>query len=190
MAKNTLSIRDEQKQRTRQRLLDAAAEVFEEQGFFTASIDAIVERAGVSRPTFYQYFKNKTQALSALVLEEEIEADLYVQQLPVDASKQQLRAWLDGLLALYERSQATMLAWTQAESLDAEFRTITRGVQARWIDEITSHLIGARKADQRCRTRTVAAESDAPPRATGALHVHVVRARPRHRPRRDRDAAD
>ena len=43
----------------RQAILDAAAELFADEGYERASIDAIASRAGVSKPTVYSHFGNK-----------------------------------------------------------------------------------------------------------------------------------
>jgi len=56
-------------QRTRQRLLDAAEEVFGEEGFERASIVAITRGANVALGTFYVYFPNKQAIFSELVIE-------------------------------------------------------------------------------------------------------------------------
>ena len=50
-------------QRTQQRILDAALEVFGE-GYDRCSIDSITKRAGCSRAAFYQYFSSKEDRLS------------------------------------------------------------------------------------------------------------------------------
>ena len=47
--------------RTRARLVDAAKEIFEEQGFLEARISDIAERAGLSHGSFYHYFDSKEQ---------------------------------------------------------------------------------------------------------------------------------
>jgi len=47
--------------RTRARLLDAAKEVFEADGFLNARISDISERAGLSHGSFYHYFESKEQ---------------------------------------------------------------------------------------------------------------------------------
>ncbi|MCC3763539.1 TetR/AcrR family transcriptional regulator [Glycomyces sp. TRM65418] len=73
-------------------LLDAAAEVFAEQGFKGASTNAIAARAGASPGTLYQFFKNKealAEALMARYVERLREAhgeafDLRVARLPLD----------------------------------------------------------------------------------------------------------
>jgi AcrR family transcriptional regulator len=46
---------------TRARLLDAAKEVFEEDGFLDARISDIAERASLSHGSFYHYFESKEQ---------------------------------------------------------------------------------------------------------------------------------
>ena len=46
---------------TRQRLLDAAAEVFAEVGLDAASVEAICERAGFTRGAFYSNFDSKDE---------------------------------------------------------------------------------------------------------------------------------
>lgn len=50
---------------TRQRLLDAAAEVFAETGLDAASVEAVCDRAGFTRGAFYSNFESK----DALMLE-------------------------------------------------------------------------------------------------------------------------
>lgn len=53
--------------RRRDALLQAASEVFFEQGYETASIDAIIERAGGSKRNIYKEFGNKEGLFSAIV---------------------------------------------------------------------------------------------------------------------------
>ena len=52
---------------TRQRLLDAAEQVFAELGYVDASIVKITEAAGVGQGTFYLYFGSKKDAFDELV---------------------------------------------------------------------------------------------------------------------------
>lgn len=51
--------------RTRERLLDAATEVFSENGFNGASLELICERAGLSRGAFYYNFSSKDELFLA-----------------------------------------------------------------------------------------------------------------------------
>ena len=54
----------------RQQIVDAAREVFLEQGFAGSSMDAIVAHAGVSKQTAYRYFPSKTDLLAAVLASE------------------------------------------------------------------------------------------------------------------------
>jgi len=54
------------RQRTRERLIDAAYEVFAEQGVHAAAIETIVERAGFTRGAFYSNFDSKEELFFAL----------------------------------------------------------------------------------------------------------------------------
>lgn len=60
---------------TRQRLLDAAAEVFAEVGLDATSVEAVCERAGFTRGAFYSNFASKEEMfleLAAAVAEERV----------------------------------------------------------------------------------------------------------------------
>jgi AcrR family transcriptional regulator len=54
---------------TRERILQAAVEVFTQKSFVETSVDNITQAAGVSHGTFYTYFKNKRDVLMELVKE-------------------------------------------------------------------------------------------------------------------------
>ena len=53
-------------QRTRQRILDAALQLFGDEGFHQCSIARISEQANCSRVSFYQYFSGKEDVFSSL----------------------------------------------------------------------------------------------------------------------------
>ena len=61
------SIAASRPEQTRQRVLDAAAKLFAERGFESASITAIAAEAGVSPETVYARFHNKRTLLGTLV---------------------------------------------------------------------------------------------------------------------------
>ena len=60
---------------TRQRLFEAAAQVFEERGIGAASIDAIAAAAGFTRGAFYSNFDSKDELIIAM-LEDHVERSL------------------------------------------------------------------------------------------------------------------
>lgn len=59
--------RREQAAQTRERILDAAAALFEERGYERASVASIAGEAGVSEETVYAHFGNKRTLLGELV---------------------------------------------------------------------------------------------------------------------------
>jgi len=52
---------------TKKRLFDAAMELIGERGFTDASVDEIVERAGVAKGTVYYHFSGKAELVEALI---------------------------------------------------------------------------------------------------------------------------
>lgn len=60
-------LRERQKARRNDRLLQAASTLFGQMGYDAARIDAIAEAAEVSVGTFYNYFENKADLLLAIV---------------------------------------------------------------------------------------------------------------------------
>jgi len=71
-----------QKLQTRQRLFEAALEVFREQGVQDARIEDITARAGVSRGSFYFHFPTREAVLDQLLEQAEEHLCVAVQALP------------------------------------------------------------------------------------------------------------
>lgn len=63
----TMSSRAEQKNNTRQSILDAAAACFAEQGYSGASVADIMDRAGVSKGCLYVHFKSKEELFKNMI---------------------------------------------------------------------------------------------------------------------------
>jgi AcrR family transcriptional regulator len=58
---DTVAVTSRRREATRQKLLDAAAQVFAEEGLDAASVEAICERAGFTRGAFYSNFETKDE---------------------------------------------------------------------------------------------------------------------------------
>lgn len=54
---------------TKRKLFDAAMELIGERGFTDASVDEIVERAGVAKGTVYYHFEGKAELVEALIVD-------------------------------------------------------------------------------------------------------------------------
>lgn len=77
----------------RQQIVDAARELFLDNGFAATSMDAVVAQAGVSKQTLYRYFASKIELLAA-VLTSEVELARLFPQLPPVTSSADLRTHL------------------------------------------------------------------------------------------------
>jgi AcrR family transcriptional regulator len=53
--------RAEKKQASRQKILEAAREVFFRDGFMASNLDEVAQRAGVAKGTLYRYFESKAE---------------------------------------------------------------------------------------------------------------------------------
>jgi AcrR family transcriptional regulator len=52
---------------TRTSIVRAAREIFEERGYHAASVDDVIDRAGIARATFYLHFQSKRELFSELL---------------------------------------------------------------------------------------------------------------------------
>jgi AcrR family transcriptional regulator len=91
---------------TRNRILDAALEVFGEVPYTDAGVELITARAGCSRPAFYQYFSSKDAAFWALagqLSHEMVGLAKRLERVTPDADGlAHLTAWIDEFMGLHE----------------------------------------------------------------------------------------
>lgn len=59
--------RAQRKARSRRQILDAARDVFFRDGFMSANLDEVAERAGVAKGTLYRYFESKADLYVAVL---------------------------------------------------------------------------------------------------------------------------
>jgi AcrR family transcriptional regulator len=118
---------------THARLLDAGLGVLGEAGYHGARVEAIAERAGCSRPTFYQYFADKADFFFHLASQVDGEMGALTAALPrVDRgrrSRDQLRDWL----ARFESLRTRYAPVFRFEALLRSDPRIARGSEARVI---------------------------------------------------------
>jgi len=90
------SLRAAQKLLTRERLIDAALEVFEREGYRDTTVDLIAKQAGTDRTTFYLYFRNKADLFRPIGARTESEWLALWMRLnqPDKLSLRTMRAWM------------------------------------------------------------------------------------------------
>jgi AcrR family transcriptional regulator len=113
----------------REHLLDVAAEILLEQGFDALNMEAVKERAGVSRGLAYVYFKNADELAFALYEREAAELDRRIQEVKDMPGNFEARvrfaltAYLDfvaergGLMAILQEKLTGR--WSQASAQEA-----------------------------------------------------------------------
>jgi AcrR family transcriptional regulator len=146
----------------RQRLLDAAGEVFERIGYTAASVDDIAQAAGVSRQTFYRHFESKIRV--GLALHESLyERSMpYWQALsPQDAcDPEQVRAWLTELLKFFATRRGAIRVFMEMTTVELVFleqlRAMVLGVIG-WLGVRIPAFVGADHAGPEESRRAVEA---------------------------------
>lgn len=121
--------RAQQKADTRRRLLDAAADVFLEQGPISPSLDLVAQRAGVSKATLFFHFPRRVDLISGLA------RSLYEKQFAGDDAEPtgDFKAHLRAYLRAQHRPEVRLL-W-QLGDLLADGRTAD-------LDAGYRHLVG------------------------------------------------
>ncbi len=118
-----ISLREAQKQLTRQRLLDSAQEIFSTKGYVNATVDDIAATAGASRATFYLHFESKLAILieistSAVVPTPELYAGL--DQALSEGSRASIEGAIDRIISWWEDNSGFMQAWGEAAMVEPE----------------------------------------------------------------------
>ena len=117
-AQQATSLRDEHRNVTRTRILEAAEAVFSNRGYSATSTSDIVDAAGVSRGTFYLHFKNKAEVLVEVVTSSHFEPAIELIGRLGDVemtSPAALEPWLREFVDLYSRTSRIVRAWIQGE---------------------------------------------------------------------------
>ena len=131
-------------QRTRQRILDAALQLFGEEGFHQCSIARISELASCSRVSFYQYFSGKEEVFSSLAgqVARQISASTEaIDPLTPDAAGWDgLRAWVGRYGDIHARYGPIFQAFPSTFEDDAELTAAAERVRDQSVARIRSKL--------------------------------------------------
>jgi AcrR family transcriptional regulator len=146
---------------TRNRLLDAALNVFSKKGYHDTRLDEIVEEAGTSKGAVYLYFPNKEQLFLSLVdqfadlLERRVEEAIAGQERGIERVRAALMAVVQ-TFGKYRRPAKILLV--QAVGLGSIFEKKRLQVNERFARLIRLHLdeAVAMKHIPKCDTEVVA----------------------------------
>ena len=135
----------ERGRRMRTRLLDAAREVFERDGFLDARVTDISAAAGVAHGSFYTYFRSKTEVFRVLVAGtmDDLYATLGAEAAGVaqlgnsaaDAVERIDRA-NRRFVAMYRENTALMALFEQVTTFDPEVRALRQAARERMVSRV------------------------------------------------------
>lgn len=130
-----------------QAILATAERLLEQRPLAEISVDDLARGAGISRPTFYFYFKSKDAVLISLLEPMIAAADEKfvgaVQRLPADPR----RVWRSGIKAFFlafTSNRAIARAGTEALATSPEFRAIWNAYMAKWIEQTAAMITAER----------------------------------------------
>jgi AcrR family transcriptional regulator len=118
--------REQSRDQTRERLLDAAQALFMKKGFVAASVEDIALAAGYTRGAFYSNFSGKAELLVELLRRdhEAMQADLRA-IFEAETSREQMEARVLTYYSRMPQDNKVFLLWVEAKLLaarDARFR--------------------------------------------------------------------
>ena len=110
-------------QRTIARIIDAAREVFLQQGYSGTTVDEIARVAEVSRASFYTYFPTKRDILLAVGAHSaSAGTELTAELASAGRNRESLAEWVGRYFEFLAVHGAFAFAWTQAARTDEEIR--------------------------------------------------------------------
>jgi AcrR family transcriptional regulator len=143
------TLREVQKQQTRQLLLDTGLELFESKGYAATTIDDIAAGAGTTRTTFYLHFASKAQLMGEVV--KTVDAILTSVDDPslstvVELGKRDLvRTWLNRKFDQWEATRPYLHAVYQAAPIEPEVATTLED----WFRDVAADMTaGLDRADR------------------------------------------
>jgi AcrR family transcriptional regulator len=129
---------------TRARLLDAAKSIFEEKGYLSSSVAAIVKRANVSHGTFYHYFHSRDDVFRAIAQQAEDRLQDFAtgarDSQPGCSVSERLRQGIGAFLATYQDQAQIMRAIEEVSRHDDELRSLRNRRLRRFIDDMAGWI--------------------------------------------------
>ncbi len=134
---------------TRDRLLEVVERLLGQGESFTEiSVERLVSEAGISRSTFYVYFEDKGDLLSAWfteIVEELVEASSGWWELDKTSTREDLRAVLDSVVRRYRPHIPLMAATYDAAAYDASVRELVATMMGRNVAGLRKHIRAGQK---------------------------------------------
>ncbi|MCB1414518.1 MAG: TetR/AcrR family transcriptional regulator [Xanthobacteraceae bacterium] len=125
---------------TRSAILRAAQALFAAKGFFDTTIADIVKAAGVSRGTFYLYFKDREDVFATLLSQAVDEMFLLSASRQTGSRQERIESANRAYLETFRRHRAFMRSALQVATFDPRVAEALSGLRGKFIARIRAHL--------------------------------------------------
>ena len=125
---------------TRSAILRAAQALFAAKGFFDTTIADIVKAAGVSRGTFYLYFKDREDVFATLLSQAVDEMFLLSASRQTGSRRERIESANRAYLETFRRHRAFMRSALQVATFDPRVAEALSGLRGKFIARIRAHL--------------------------------------------------
>lgn len=115
-------------ERTKRKLVDASSELFRTVGYANTTVADIAKQAGVSLPTFYQYFADLNDVIAVIVVDfikESVQRGLDRWDV-VGTGPAGLARWIEAFLRTYVDYADFMELWECAKLMSPRIRALSR----------------------------------------------------------------
>lgn len=136
--------REQSRDQTRERLLDAALAIFMKKGFVGASVEDIALAAGYTRGAFYSNFSGKAELLVELLRRdhEAMQGDLRA-IFETESTREDMEARVTAYYSRMPQDNKGFLLWVEAKLLaarDARFRTRFNAFMKEKRDQLAAYI--------------------------------------------------
>ena len=131
--------------RTRQNIIDATLDLFEERGFHGTLVDDIANAVGISRAALYQYFESKEEIFIELLRECGAALLRVIQRLgplgPTAAGYDNLHWWLGEWAWVYDKYSTMFVEWSHVDAPNAPLRPLIVGFLEEYKSRMTKRIV-------------------------------------------------
>lgn len=136
------TLREQQKELTRRRLIEAATEVFGRDGYASSRVEDIAFASGVSRATFYLHFKAKIDIVRELMGPLRSDSVALYRELDAvgDPTWDQLSEWMTRVIDYWRRNRTQIMVLNQAIGVEPELASFLVDGAKAGADAMTNFL--------------------------------------------------
>jgi AcrR family transcriptional regulator len=136
--------REQSRDQTRQRLLDAAQAIFMKKGFVATSVEDIAQAAGYTRGAFYSNFRSKPELFLELLRRDHETMQAGLQDIVDDkATREEMEARVLAYYSNLHRNNQCFLLWMEAKLLaarDGRFRVRFNAFLLEKLEQLSAYI--------------------------------------------------